>query len=85
MIQRASNNYTHNELSISIEGENVKQVTSFKYLGSVVTADATINKEIQTRIQKASAVFSKFFQRVWFKNKSECVQNNNPPNTESRL
>ena len=68
MIQRASNNYTHNELSISIEGKNVKQVTSFKYLGSMVTADATINKEIQTRIQKASAAFSKLFQRVWSRN-----------------
>ena len=34
----------------------------------MVTADATINKEIQTRIQKASAAFSKLFQRVWSRN-----------------
>ena len=90
MIQRGSNNYTHNELSISIEGENTKQVTSFKYLGSIVTADATINKEIQTRIQKASAAFSKLFQSLvkkytFLKNKSECVQNNDPPNSDLRF
>ena len=34
----------------------------------MVTADATISKQIQTRIQKASAAFSKLFQRVWSRN-----------------
>ena len=76
--------------ALALKGKNVEQVTSFKYLGSMVTADATIRKEIQIRIQKASAAFSKLFQRVWSRNTiclktSECVQNNDPPNTDSRL
>ena len=68
MIQKTPNNHAHNEPNMSIEGKSNKQVTSFKYFGSMITSDAMINKEIQTRIHKASAAFSKLFQRVWSRN-----------------
>ena len=45
--------------------DNVKQVSDFKYLGSIIAEDASVQKEIQTRLQKASAAFSGFYQKVW--------------------
>ena len=66
MIQRAiRNNDFLKKTNIKIGGQNIKQVSEFKYLGSVITEDASVQKEIQTRIQKASAAFSRLYQRVW--------------------
>ena len=62
MIQRAIlNNDFLKKPNIKISGHNIKQVSDleFKYLGSIIAEDASVQKEIQTRIQKASAAFSR--------------------------
>ena len=52
-------------VNISIEGDPVEQVSHFTYLGSVISADGTLDKELETRIGKAHGAFSKLC-RVWF-------------------
>ena len=68
MIQRAIINIDSlTKPNIKIGGHNIKQVSEFKYLGSIIiiAEDASVQKEIQTIIQKASAAFSRLYQRVW--------------------
>ena len=43
-------------LKIHINDESLKQVQEFKYLGSTFTEDGRLNKEIETRVQKANNV-----------------------------
>ena len=43
-------------LNININGSNLKQVDEFKYLGSIFTEDGRLDREIETRCQKANAV-----------------------------
>ena len=40
--------------SIQIDGTQLKSVNHFKYLGSIISPDGTLNKEIETWITKAS-------------------------------
>ena len=47
---------TPGNLSISINGTPLKQVSEFKYLGSIFSEDGRLNREIETRIQKANSV-----------------------------
>ena len=53
---------------IAVDGKQLQIVNSFKYLGSTLTDNASNNKEICLRNQKAVASFSKLYQRVWKKN-----------------
>ncbi|XP_076464091.1 uncharacterized protein LOC143296164 [Babylonia areolata] len=41
---------------ISINGTQLKQASEFKYLGSIFTESGKLDREIETRCQKASAV-----------------------------
>ena len=50
---------------ITIEGSQLKAVTEFTYLGSTVSCDARLDKEIETRISKACAAFGRLRQRLW--------------------
>ena len=43
-------------LVIDIDGHPIKQVNEFKYLGSMFSSDGKIDREIETRIQKANKV-----------------------------
>jgi len=43
-------------LRIHINNESLRQVKEFKYLGSTVTEDGRLNREIETRVQKANYV-----------------------------
>ena len=52
---------------ITVDGKQLQIVNSFKYLGSTLTDNASNNKEICLRNQKAVASFSKLYQRVWKK------------------
>ena len=67
MIKRAILNINNflKKPNIKIGGHNIKQVSNFKYLGSILAEVASAHKEIQTKIQKASAAFSRLYQRVW--------------------
>ncbi|XP_076038728.1 uncharacterized protein LOC143023941 [Oratosquilla oratoria] len=47
---------TPSNLKISIDGNPLKQVSEFKYLGSIFTEDGRLNREIETRVQKANSV-----------------------------
>lgn len=51
------NSYTQND--IRLDGQRVDNVTVFKYLGSFITTDSNIEKEVQTRITLASAAFQR--------------------------
>ncbi|GFR86812.1 hypothetical protein ElyMa_000730500 [Elysia marginata] len=53
---------------VLIDGNCVGNVTDFKYLGSYLTADSNINREITTRIVMASTVFYKL-NNIWMSNK----------------
>ena len=52
---------------IVVDGEVLKVVGNFKYLGSTVTADNRADREIACRIQSASASFGKLEQKLWNK------------------
>ena len=51
--------------NISVEDCPVEQVTNFTYLGSVMSSDGTIDKELETRIGKAYSAFSSLC-RLWY-------------------
>ena len=49
---------------ITLRGGQVKQVSKFKYLGSLVTSDCTLDAEINARIGRAAAAFQGL-RHVW--------------------
>ena len=44
------------KLDININGTQLKQTNEFKYLGSMITENGKLDREIETRCQKANAV-----------------------------
>ncbi|CAH1272904.1 Hypp5001 [Branchiostoma lanceolatum] len=57
--------YTEEEtLSITVEGCEVEQVSTFTYLGTVFSSDGTMDAELSQRIQKASGAFSQL-GKIW--------------------
>ena len=50
--------------SINIDGSELKNVDQFKYLGSIMPSDGTVNKEIESRISKASQSLGRLRSRV---------------------
>ena len=50
---------------IVIDGEPLKVVENFKYLGSTVTIDNRADKEISCRIQNACASYGKLESKLW--------------------
>ena len=50
---------------IYIDGTPLKNVDTFVYLGSTVTSNASLDKEIASRIGRASSSFNKFTDRLW--------------------
>ena len=51
--------------AIFIEGKQLKAVELFKYLGSIVSRDASADAEIAARIAKATAAFGRLTKRLW--------------------
>ena len=51
--------------SIYIEQSELKTVHQFSYLGCVITYDAKIDKELDTRLANANSAFSRLYIRVW--------------------
>ena len=60
-------------VNITIEGNPVKQITQFTYLGATITSDGKIDKEISVRIGKATGAFNQL-NNVW-KNKNISISN----------
>ena len=50
---------------ISIDGTNLIAVEHFTYLGSVISNDATVSKDLDNRLSKASSSFGRLSKRVW--------------------
>ena len=50
---------------ISINGTNLNAVEHFTYLGSVISTDATVSKDLDNRFSKASSSFGSLSKRVW--------------------
>ena len=44
---------------VTVDGEQLRQVTKFKYLGTMLTSDGRCTTEIKSRIAQAKAVFQK--------------------------
>jgi hypothetical protein len=51
--------------AIKVGDRPLKVVEQFKYLGSVISGDGSMDAEIDSRIKKAAAVFGRLWERVW--------------------
>lgn len=51
--------------NITIGQEVLKEVESFKYLGSYISNNGSLDKEIENRISAASSAFGRLYYRVW--------------------
>ena len=50
---------------INIDGTNLNAVEHFTYLGSVISSDATVSKNLDNRLSKASNSFGRLSRKVW--------------------
>ena len=55
-------------LSISIDNQTLECVNTFTYLGSTISSDLQLEKELNTRLARAATVMAKLSQRVWTNN-----------------
>ena len=51
--------------SIYVDGSNLSVVDNFKYLGSTISSNLSLDVEINARIGKAATVMAKLNKRVW--------------------
>ena len=56
---------TRSEPSIKIENTTLNVVNKFKYLGSIISDDCSIEREINNRIRLASDAFGRLRNKVW--------------------
>ena len=54
--------------SIQINGEELNAVNNFKYLGSTVSSNASLDMEIQSRISAAATAYKKLRKRIFSNN-----------------
>ena len=55
----------YNPPHISIDGTNLNTVEHFTNLGIVISSDATVSKDLDNRLSKASSSFGRLSKRVW--------------------
>ena len=55
---------TFNQPCITIDGTQLANVSTFKYLGSTISSDGTLDQEINARIQKASQALGRLRSKV---------------------
>jgi hypothetical protein len=65
VMKQATGDSNNDEVKIELDGKDLKVVDQFTYLGSTVTDDDTLDKEISSRLQKAGAAYGKLCKRVW--------------------
>ena len=51
--------------AVTIEGKLLNAVNNFKYLGSIVSNDTSMDDEITARIAKATAAYGRLVKRLW--------------------
>ena len=66
-MQKATSNEPRPDPTIYVEGQPLKVVQKFKYLGVHLSNNGAMTEEIPVRIQKGAASFSKLYQRIWKK------------------
>jgi len=59
-------------ININVEDTPVQQVSDFTYLGTIISSDGTIDRELSARIQKASGAFNQL-SNIW---KNRNIQTN---------
>ena len=50
---------------VTVEGKQLNAVKTFKYLGSTISNDSSLDAEITARIAKATAAFGRLTKRLW--------------------
>ena len=50
---------------IGIDDTNLNAVKHFTYLGSVISSDTTVSKDLDNRLSKASSSLKRLSKRVW--------------------
>ena len=60
-VMKAKNKF---RLPVMVEGVPLKEVKDFKYLGSYISSDSNIDKEVSTRIGLAAHAFKKL-NNIW--------------------
>ena len=65
LYQPSPENTSPQEPSIQVSGETLKVVSSFKYLGSTITSDNRVDKEVSCRIRNACASYGKMEKKLW--------------------
>jgi hypothetical protein len=50
---------------VTVEGKQLNSVKTFKYLGSTISNDASLDAEITSRIAKGTAAFGRLIKRLW--------------------
>ena len=65
LYQPSPTNTNPDTPTIVVNGEALKVVSSFKYLGSTVTEDNRADKEIACRIRSSCASFGKLETKLW--------------------
>ena len=58
--------------SITISNTTLKTVQQFTYLGSTISTDARIDKELDNRLGKANRAFGRLQKRVWSSSQLRC-------------
>ena len=53
---------------IRINGTNLNALEHFTYMGSIIPNDATINKDLDIHVSKASSSFGRLSKRKWQSN-----------------
>ena len=61
---------------MNIDGELVEFVPSFTYLGSIISADGSIEAEITSRIGKAAGAMKRLYNALW---KRRCISRQTKP------
>ena len=60
-VMKAKNKF---RVSVTVEGEPLEEVKDFKYLGSYISSDSNIDKEVSTTIGLAAQAFKKL-NNIW--------------------
>ena len=57
---------SHNTTLALSDDISIEQVTQFKYLGSILIRDNTVDAEVESRSNKTSQVFRSLSRLVWY-------------------
>ena len=67
-VHQPSPGKPYNEPIITVNGQNLKVVDKFTYLGSTLSGAVYIDDEVTSRIAKASVAFGRLCANVWERN-----------------